>query len=122
MRRDQSKTRVSGGVTGGVPNLPAIDIDETLQAHTNTKDWHTPCEMADCIAGDTRVCVGVTWARGDDEGTDVEEGKGVGIDCVISDDGHVCTKECEMLIQVPSERIKVIDHKHVQGTSEMFGE
>lgn len=109
-------------MTGGIPDLPAIDVYETLQAHTNAKDWYTPCEIADCIARDTRVCVGVTGARGDDEGTDVEEGKGVGVDGVISDDGHVSTKEGEMLIQVPSERIKVIDHKHVQGTCEMFGQ
>jgi hypothetical protein len=109
-------------VTGHVPDLPAIDIYETLQAHTDAEDRYAPCEMTDCIAGDARVCVGVTGARGDDKGTNVEEGKGVGIDGVISDDGHFCTKEGELLIKVPSERIKVIDHKHVQGTSEMFGE
>ena len=109
-------------MTGGIPDLPAKDVYETLQAHTNAKDRNAPCEIADCIAGDTRVCVGVTGARGDDEGTDVEEGKRVGVDGVISDDGHVSTEEGEMLIQVPSEGIKVIDHKHVQGTSEMFGE
>jgi hypothetical protein len=65
--------------------------------------------------------VWVTGARGDDKGTNLEEGKGIGIDSIVSDHVYVCTKKDEVLIEVPSERIKVIDHKHVQGTSEMFG-
>jgi hypothetical protein len=65
--------------------------------------------------------VRVTGSRGDDKGANLEEGKGIGIDSIISDYVHVCTKENEMLIEVPSKRIKVIDHKHVQRTSEMLG-
>jgi hypothetical protein len=63
----------------------------------------------------------VTWARGDDKGTNLEEGKGIGSDSVISDYVYVCAKETEVLIEIPSKRIKVIDHKHVQRPSEMFG-
>ena len=114
--------RDSRGVTGRVPDLAAVDIYEALQAHTNAEDRYAPCEMADCIARDARVCVGVTGARGDDKGTYLVEGKGIGIDGIISDDGHVRTEEGELLIKVPSERIEIIDHQHVQGTSEMFGE
>ena len=64
----------------------------------------------------------MTRARGDDEGTNLEEGKAVRIDGVVPDDGHVSTEECEVLIKVPSERVKVIDHEDVQRTSEMFWE
>lgn len=106
----------------GVPDLPAISIHETLQPHTNAKNWDACFEIADRIARDARVGDGVTRARGDDQGTNLEEGKAGRIDGVVPDDGHVCTKECEVLIEVPSERVKVIDHKHVQGTSEMFWE
>jgi len=107
---------------GRIPDLPAIDIYETFQAHTNAKDWYTPCEIADCIAGYAGVGVGVTGARGDDQSANLEAGKGIGIDSIVPDDGHVCTKEGEVLIKIPSERIKVIDHQHVQGTGEMFGD
>jgi hypothetical protein len=109
-------------MTGRVPDLAAIYIYETLQAHANAEDRYAACEVADRITRDARVSVGVTGARGDDEGTNVEERKGVGIDSVISDNGHVRTEEGQVLIKIPSERIKIIDHKHVQGTSEMFGE
>jgi len=108
-------------VTGRIPDLPAIDIHEAFQTHTNTKDWHASCKVADCIAGYAGVGVGVTRARGDDKGANLEEGKGIGIDSIISDYVYVCTKKNEVLIKVPSERIKVIYHEHVQGTSEMFG-
>jgi len=64
----------------------------------------------------------VTRAGGDDQGTNLEEGEAVRIDRIVPDDGHVCTKECEVLVEVPSERVKVIDHKHVQRTSEVFRE
>jgi hypothetical protein len=60
-------------------------------------------------------------ARGDDEGTNLEEGKGIGIDGIISDYVYVCAKKAEVLIEVPSKRIKVIYHKHLQRTSESFG-
>jgi hypothetical protein len=65
--------------------------------------------------------MGVTGSRGDDKGPNLEEGKGIGVDSIISDYVYVCTKKNEVLIEVPSKRIKVIDHKHVQRTSEMFG-
>jgi hypothetical protein len=64
----------------------------------------------------------VTRAGGDDQGTNLEEGEAVRIDGIVADDGHVCTEECEVLIEVPSEGVKVIDHKHVQRTSEMVWE
>ncbi len=109
-------------MTGPIPDLTAIDIYETFQAHANAKDGHAPCKIADCIAGYARVGVWVTRARGDDKGTNIEAGKDIGIERIVPDDGHVCAKEGEVLIEVPSERIKVINHKHVQRTSEMFRE
>jgi hypothetical protein len=63
----------------------------------------------------------VTGSRGDDKGTNLEEGKGIGIDSIVSDYVYVCTEKDEVLIEVPSKRIKVIDHKHVERTSEIFG-
>jgi hypothetical protein len=108
-------------VTGRIPDLSAINIDEAFQTHANTEDRHASCEVADCIAGYAGVGVGVTGARGDDEGTNLEEGKGIDIDGIISDHVHVCTEKTEVLIEVPSKRIKVIYHKHVQRTSESFG-
>jgi hypothetical protein len=72
VRSDQRRTQV---VTGRVPDLPAIDIDETLQAHADAEDGYAACEMTDRITRDARVCVGVTRARGDDKGTNLEEGK-----------------------------------------------
>ena len=62
----------------------------------------------------------MTWAGGNDKGTNLEKREGVGWDSVISDDGDVCAEEGEVLIEVPSERVKVIDHQHVQRTGEMF--
>ena len=90
------------------------------------------------------VGVGVTGARGDDKGADLETGVatahgpvflpykanfqfiwpnlvwtvatlnsgggGISIDSIISDYVYVCTKKNEVLIKVPSERIKVIYH------------
>ena len=108
-------------MTGRLPDLAAIDIYETFQTHANTEDWHASCKVADCIAGYAGVGVGVTGSRGDDEGTNLEEGKGIGMDGIISDYVYVCTKKTEVLIKVPSKRIKVIYHKHVQRTSEVFG-
>lgn len=106
---------------GRIPDLSTIDIYETFHAHTNAKDWHASCEVADCITGYARIGVRVTRAGGDDKCTNLEEGKGIGIDSIISDHVYVCAKKNEVLIEVPSERIKVINHKHVQRTSEVFG-
>jgi hypothetical protein len=99
-----------------------MNIYEALQAHTNAQHRNAACEVADRIARDTGVGDRVTRAWGDNEGTDLEEREAVCFDGVISDNGHVCTDECEVLIEVPSERVKVIDHKHVQRTCEVLWE
>jgi len=35
---------------GCVPDLPAMNVYETLEAHTNAKHWNASCEIADRIA------------------------------------------------------------------------
>jgi hypothetical protein len=99
-----------------------MNIYEALQAHTDAQHRNASREIADCIARDARVGDRVAGARGDDQRTDLEEWEGVRLDGIISDDGHVCTEKGEVLIEVPGERVKVIDHKHVQRTGEVFRE
>jgi hypothetical protein len=62
----------------------------------------------------------VAWARGNDEGANLQKGKGVRFNSVVTNHGDICAKEGQVLIEVPSERVKVIDHKHVQRTGKMF--
>jgi len=97
-----------------------MNIYEALQAHTDAQHRNASCEIADRIARDARVGDRVAGARRDDKGTDLEEREAVRFDGVSSDDRHVCTQKGEVLIEVPSERVKVIDHKHVQWTGEVF--
>lgn len=60
----------------------------------------------------------MTRTRRDDEGLDVELGQGCSGYGIIADDGDVCTEEAELLVEIPSERIKVIDEQTIDRLGE----
>ena len=43
-------------------------------------------------------------------------------DGVVSDDSDICTNEAQRLVEVPGERVEVVDHQHFDRAGEMGGE
>lgn len=41
--------------------------------------------------------------------------------CIVADDGDLCAEKRERLVQIPSERVKVIYEENVDGLSELNG-
>ena len=50
---------------------------------------------------------------------DLELGEKGGVDGVVADDCDLGTRKTELLIEIPGERVEVVDHEHVDGTGEM---
>ena len=59
---------------------------------------------------------------GDDEGLDVELWKRCGGYGVVTDDGDVGAEEAELLVEIPSEGVEVVDQQAVDGFGEHRGE
>lgn len=55
----------------------------------------------------------------DDEGINLQLREGRDRDGIVANDGHVRTQESQMLVEIPSEGVEVVDHEHVDGTGEM---
>src|ERR1700761_643548 len=104
------------------PNLTTEYIHYTFKTHTDAKNRDATSEMTDGIARYARVCDGVTWARGDDKRANLEQRDAFRWNSVVTNDGDICAKEGEMLVEIPSERVKIIDHEDVERTSEMVWE
>jgi hypothetical protein len=98
----------------GLLDCATVDINETFQSHTNTKDRNLAGEIPNCILGYTRVRERVTGTRGNDEGVNSELREQVWRYRVIANDGYVGTSKTELLVEIPGERIKVVDHEDIE--------
>lgn len=59
--------------------------------------------------------------RRDDEGLDVELGKGGGGYGIVTDDGDARAEEGKLLVEIPRERVKVVDQQAVDRLGEFRG-
>lgn len=100
------------------PDGAAVYVDYTFETHANTQDGDLACKIAYGVAGDARVGGGVSGTGGDDEGLDGELGEGGSGYGIVADDGDVCTEEAELLVEIPRERVKVVDEQTIDGLGE----
>jgi hypothetical protein len=65
--------------------------------------------MLDSISTHSRVCFGVSWARTNDQLGWIECRKSFYGDCIVAEDGNTGTFKDQVLINVPGERIEVVN-------------
>ncbi len=63
----------------------------------------------------------MTWARRDDERANFELGEEGWRDGVVADDCNVCSEQRELLVKIPSEGIKVVNHEHIELAGQRWG-
>ena len=61
----------------------------------------------------------MSWSWGYNEVSDIELREQRHWNSIISDDGDVCTEKTKVLVEVPSKRIEIIDHKTIDRLCEM---
>ena len=54
--------------------------------------------------------------RRDDETVNIEFWESSSRDCVVTDDGDICTENTQGLVKIPGEGIKVVNEQDVYGT------
>jgi len=82
-------------------------------AHTDPQDGNLASEMLDRISTDSRICPGVSWARANDQLGWIERRKSLYSDCIVAENGYTGTFKDKILINVPSERIEVVNQNHI---------
>ena len=100
------------------PDRTAVYVDDALETHADAKNGDLASEVPDGIARDARVGGGVARTRRDDEGLDVELGQGCGGYGIVADDGDARTEQGELLVEIPRERVKVIDEQTIDRLGE----
>jgi hypothetical protein len=101
------------------PDGTTIHINDNLQAHTHTEDRDLPCKVLDGIGRDTRVGLRVTRAWRNNKMLDLELREKGGVDSVVADDCDLGTRKTELLIEIPGERVKVVDHENIELSLEI---
>jgi hypothetical protein len=99
-----------------------MEIHKTLQTHAYPQHRDLALEIFNGSFGNAGICLRVPRARGDDEGLDFELGEQRRRDGIVPDNGNVCAKQRYLLVEVPSERVEVVDHQNIELASEFFGE
>lgn len=85
-----------------------------LQSHANSQDGDLASKVSDSIPADTAVSRGVTGTGADDELRWLLGNELVESNLVISENVHGGTLENQILIDVPGERVIVINHNQVR--------
>ena len=102
-----------------VRNLSAENINQTLQTHANAQNGDLAHEVRDGGLRHTRIRLRVSWSRGYHQRLDLQIGEILRRDGVIPDDNHFRTEEAQRLVEVPGERVEVVDHQHFDRAGEM---
>ena len=105
-----------------LPDCTTVDIHDDLQAHANSEDGYLAGEILDGVPGDARVGLRVPWARRDDEMVQLEERETGGADGVVAGDRDLCAAEEKLLVEIPGERVEIVDHEDIEMNLEMRGE
>ena len=100
------------------PDGTAVDVDDALETHADAEDGDFAGKVANGIARDARVGGGMTRTGGDDETLYVELGQRCGGDRIVANDGHVGAEETELLIEIPRERVEIVDEQTIDGLCE----
>lgn len=64
----------------------------------------------------------MSWPWRNHQRPDLQFGKVLRGNGVVSDDNDISTDEAQRLVEVPGERVEVVDHQNFDRTSEMGGE
>lgn len=64
----------------------------------------------------------MAWAWRNDEKTDFKLGKEGGGNGVVADNGDCCAKQRKLLVEIPSEGVKVVYHEHIELAGQRSGE
>lgn len=99
-----------------------MEVDEALQTHANTQDGDLPGEVLDCLLRDSRVGLGVTGTRGDEQEVELQQWEVLFDDRIVSDDGDPRAEQAQLLVQIPGERVEVVDHEDIELALELLGE
>lgn len=83
------------------------------QAHTNSQDRDLSRKVPDGIAADTGVSLGVSWARTDDKLSGIDLDQFLDGDLVVPEDVHGCPLEHQILVDVPGERVIVVNEHQI---------
>ena len=105
-----------------ISNITSMEVDEALQTHADTKDGNLASEVLDCLLGDTRIGLGVAGTGGDEQKVDLQQGEVLFDDGIVSDHGHPRAEQAQLLVQVPGERVEIIDHEDIELALEDLGE
>lgn len=84
-----------------------------LLAHADTKDGNLPSEMLNRVTADARVGTGMARARADDQLCGLFCDQFIQRNLVISEDGHIGALEHQVLVDIPSEGIVVVNQYKV---------
>ena len=109
-------------MTRSSPDISTEHVYYNLQSHAHTEYRNFAREEPDRLPADARICPWMSWTRRDDETLDVKVRKGRRRNRVVANDGHIDTEECERLVEVPGERVEVVNHEHVNLTLERVRE
>lgn len=63
----------------------------------------------------------MSWPWGNHQRPDLQVEEIIWGDGVISDDDDISADEAERLVEIPGERVEVVDHQDFDWTSEMGG-
>ena len=102
-----------------IRDLSAENIDQALQTHANAQNGDFSHEVCDGSLRDTRVRLWVSRSRGDHQRLDLQIGEILWGDGVVSDNDDISTEEAQRLVEVPGERVEVVNHQHFDRASEM---
>jgi len=105
------RTRLAVHNLARVLDGAAVRLDETLQTHANTQDWHATCKIPDRIVGYAAVRTGMTRPRRDDQVADAQVGKVFRRELVVTKDSDLGTEDTERLVQIPGERVEIVDQE-----------
>ena len=86
-----------------VRDLSAENIDQALQAHANAQNRDLAHEICDGGLRHTCIRLRVSWSRGDHQRLDLQIGKILWGDGVVSDNDDIGTEEAQRLVEVPGE-------------------
>lgn len=84
-----------------------------LQAHTNSQDRDLAGEVADDIAADAGVGLRVARTRADNDLGGILLGQFLHSDLVVSEDMNSGTGKHKVLVNVPSERVVVVNEDQI---------
>lgn len=90
-------------------------------SHTHSKHGNLASKVADGILADSRVCLGMSGARADDELCRFLRNQFLESNFIISIDGDSGAFKDEVLVYVPGERVVVVDQDKVGSCGDGCG-